>query len=127
MAHTVEFLQKGNRRFALLTITQISVAAATEETVTDARLEGVWKMLRLQADLVSGTGTTINPVFGWQAAPAGSHKVGYQARQTAAQVDEQPVVAPIFAIPTGGSLSYRPVVDAAADNVVSSTLILEEV
>lgn len=129
MASTVEFLTnpKSNKRFALITIAQTSVGTGTEETINDPRLEGVWKMHRIQADLASGSGSSISPIFGWQASPAGSHKVGYQARATAAQVDEQPAVPPVFPIPSGGSLYYNPNVDGSSDNVVNSSLLIEEV
>lgn len=129
MASTVEFLTnpKSSKRFALITISQSTVGTGTEEQVTDPRLEGVWKMLRLEADLVSGSGTTINPIFGWQTSPAGSHRVGYQARGVAAQVDEQPAQSPVFVVPPGGSLYYNPNVSGSSDNVVASSLLIEEV
>lgn len=129
MSSTVEFLTnpKSNKRFALITIAQTSVGVSTEETITDPRLEGVWKMHRIQADLASGSGSSVQPIFGWQASPAGSHKVGYQARGAAAQVDEQPAQPPIFVVPSGGSLYYNPNVDGSSDNVVNSSLLIEEV
>ena len=112
---------RGNGRYHVA-IAGTSVAAATEVEITGLPVYG--RIMLLRESLVSGTGTTIDPVLGTATNPATSVLVENDA--AAASVVLQAAGGPVPYYASGGSLFYRAVPDAGSDNVTSGEILILE-
>jgi len=100
-------------------IDETDAGAATEATISGlpARL----KLLKQITSLISGTGTTVDPILGTATNPSGPTVVVANDTPSA---DVNSVASP--AIPLyGTTLYHRSVCDAGADNVVVSLYFFE--
>jgi len=118
---TAKTSSRGGARF-VVSIAGASVAATTEVEITGLPVYG--RIMLLRESLVSGTGTTIDPVLGTATNPATS--VLLENDTAAAAVVLQPAGGPVPYYAAGGSLFYRPVPDAGADNVTAAEILILE-
>lgn len=111
------------RRHYIVTISE-SDASATDEWSVDG-LPNIGTILLYQATLESGTGTTIQPklgkVTGWTQAT--QDDITEQASAAAHVKDQTPVR---YVLEAGHQLFGISTVDAGADNVVETVLVIAE-
>ena len=105
-------------REILVTISQPSVAAATELEIPLGITRG--RLLRIIAAKTSGDASNVDPLLGISTNPTGVDVVFEQAT-AAAIVDNQIAGGATFST-TSGSLFYRPTPDTGTNNAVSTTL-----
>ena len=108
----------------LVTIAQTNTTA-TEE-VSLAGLPATGRIIRQVTCLISGTGTTVDPIIGTVTDPglaANAVQVVLENDTAAASTDNQPVGGACYHTPDG-TLFYRSVMDAAADNTVNVRLLI---
>tara|TARA_R110000803_G_scaffold55081_3_gene111917 strand:- start:95 stop:475 length:381 start_codon:yes stop_codon:yes gene_type:complete len=100
----------------LVQINETDAGVATEAVITGLPVD--LRLLKQVTSLVSGTGTTVDPILGTAPAPSG---VSIVAENDTAAADVNNVASP--AIPfyaATGALYHRSICDAGADNVVVS-------
>jgi len=105
-----------------VSIAGASVAAATEVEITGLPTHG--RILLLREALVSGSGTTIDPVLGTATNPATSALV--ENDTAASAVVLQSNGGPVHYYSATGSLFYRSVPDSGADNVTAAEILVLE-
>jgi len=114
-------MASSTRPIIFKTATTSAVAAATEVQVS-VPLRGL--IVGIEATLDAGTATTIAPVAGVVTNPAGAFGQVFSIA-AAARIHEVPLAGiPYHA--ADGILYFRPVPDAAADNVVSWKIWIEK-
>mgnify|MGYP001181224749 CR=1 FL=1 len=106
----------------IVQINETEAGAATEATITG--LPPNFRLLKQVCTLVSGTGTTVDPILGTTAHPSGI--AGIAENETAA-TDVNNVARPPIPLHTGsGELFHRSICDAGADNVCLSLYFFVE-
>ena len=105
-------------REILVTISQTSVAAATELEIPLGITRG--RLLRIIAAKTSGDASNVDPLLGISTNPTGVDVV-FEQGTAAAEVDNQIVGGATFST-TSGSLFYRPKPDSGSNNAVATTL-----
>ena len=101
----------------VVTINEVESGTATEATITGLPIKGEVRFVAAQ--LVSGTGTTIDPVIGHITNPGASALTKIIENDTAAAGINVVSTKPIPYYDEDGTLFYRSICDAGADNVVS--------
>ena len=123
----VERLKVSGRRQWIVTVAETELAAASEFTVGDTAGEQLPRLCTLRsykATLTAGTGTTVNPTLGNVTGFTVSTQ-GHIATNdtTAAHIHDNTPVR--LHLPTG-ELFVRTTVDAAADNVAATVMVIVE-
>lgn len=113
----------------IATVTQTGAAPASEEEIELPFATRKCRLMRIQAALTAGTGTSIAPEISDVTAGTGN-SVQVRAEALAADpalVDAQPLGPTLLVADSGGSLFYRPVPNnAASDHTVTTKLWLRE-
>lgn len=123
MASSTVITHIGDGNF-LVTIAQTNTTA-TEE-VTLAGLPSTGRVIRQVTCLIAGSGTTVDPIIGTITDPgaaANAVQVVLENDTAAASTDNQPVGGACYHT-LDGTLFYRSVMDAAADNTVDVHLLI---
>jgi len=113
---TIALTRKGNDYF--VQITELEASASTEATISGLPIRG--RVLRQQATLTAGSGSTITPILGNAANPtAAAASLVVSASSAGATQDNMsdPAVPYISAT---GTLYHRSVCDSATDNSVTT-------
>lgn len=106
----------------LVQIDELEAGAATEATIPGLPPKG---RVRAQiAQLISGTGTTIDPVLGTTTDPAASSLTTIVSNGTAAAGVNNLASPAVTYYDADGQLFHRSVCDAGADNTVTSVYLI---
>lgn len=106
----------------IVEINELEAGAATEATITGLPTD--LRLLKQVSSLISGTGTTVDPILGTASNPSG---ISVVAENDTAAADVNNVASP--AIPfyaATGQLFHRSVCDAGSDNTVASLYFFVE-
>jgi hypothetical protein len=115
-ANTVGVTRKSNE--VLVTISESEVASSSEaDVIALGFTKG--RILRQTCVLMSGTGTTVDPVIGIATNPAGAN-IALENGTAAATVDNQVAGGATF-FATTGNLYHRSNPDAGTDNTIVTT------
>jgi len=99
----------------LVTISETDCGVADEAAITG--LPSRARLLKQVTSLVSGTGTTVDPVIGTATNPTGVNVV---ASNDTAAADVNNVASPAIAFVSTTGLFHRSNPDAGADNVIQT-------
>ena len=112
----ITLTRKGNDY--LVQITETEAGGATEATITGIPIRG--RVLRQQATLTAGTGTTIDPILGNAANPTAAAASLIVENATAAATIDNMSDPSVPYVSATGTLYHRSVCDAGADNSVTT-------
>lgn len=119
---TVTLTHHGGRDYSIV-INETEAGAATEATITGLPIKG--RVVSQIAQLVSGTGTTIDPILGTATDPSSNANSIVVENDTAAAAISNLASPEVPYITTNGTLYHRSVCDAGADNTVQTTYLLK--
>lgn len=103
-------------------IAETEAGAATEAVVTGLPVD--LRLLKQVSSLVSGTGTTVDPILGTATNPSGVNVI---AENDTPAVDVNNVASPpIPFVAATGAVYHRSICDAGSDNVVQSVYLFAE-
>ena len=118
---TVQVNPIGSGDFEVL-ITENDAEATSEATIPGLPIKGrVWSMA---AQLVSGAGTTIDPVLGHLTNPAASGMTKLLENDTAAAGVHNVAIGPVPYYDADGVLFHRSGVDSGTDNVIQTRYLI---
>jgi hypothetical protein len=106
----------------LVQIDELEASATSEATINGVPPKG--SVRGQKAQLISGTGTTIDPVLGSATNPAGSALTTILSNGTAAAAINNVANPAIPYYDSDGSLFHRSVCDAGADNTVTTVYLI---
>ena len=110
----------GGRKYWRVTLSETSVGTATEWSA-DLQYGGAIELVRLGAQLTSGSGSTITPVLGRAASFTANSITEVAAVETAASNHSEGAHVTWW---SDGSIYGRAVPDSGSDNAVSWEIIL---
>lgn len=102
-----------------LTITETEAASGSEHEI--AGLPNSVRIVRRTCELTAGTGTTVDPICGTATNPSGTY-VLLENGTAAARTVETPTIPVV--VDAAAGFYHRSVVDAAADNSVTTVYLL---
>ena len=107
--------------YLVITIIETDAAAGSQTRLIE--IPRVGEIVRITSKLISGTGTTVRPSAYWDAAAANDDSIFIDAGPAAAAFIDD---ATSFGYQAKtGRMYWESNVDAAADNVIESTIILK--
>jgi hypothetical protein len=119
---TVDYRVSAGRRYCIVTVSETGAGASSEATL--AGVPECGKIVSVVATKTAGAGATIDPEIGRAAAWAdGSQDEVWQNGTAAAHIDQSP--ERFYFSPTG-TLFLRSSVNAAADNAITTQIIIQE-
>ena len=124
MAYTaaVTVVHLGGRDFKV-TVIETDAGAATEVIIGQLPIKGV--IVSQMASLITGTGTTIDPVVGVATNPGAKAVTTVIENDTAAAQISNLALPPVPFVATGGQLFMRSQCDAGSDNSVETVLLIK--
>lgn len=122
----------GGRYYVTITETNAGASDEVELTTVDnpasdrTKLPAKGRVLSQRCQLVSGTGTTVDPVLGRVTNPASNASYSIAENATAAASVINLADPPIVYSSTGNKLFHRSVPDAGSDNTIHTTYEIME-
>ena len=122
---TVKRFTISGRRHYLVTIAETEAAATSEATIPGTDIPILGTIVAVKATKTAGSAATIDPrcgrATGWTDS---TQDAVYANGAAAAHIDAAP--GSFYARPSGQSLFWRSTVNAAADNSISTEILIVE-